>query len=62
MSGAGDTVLAVVAACIPNKIKEDKVLSLANKAAGKVIAKIGTSSISIDELLENKKNIQKIKF
>ena len=27
VSGAGDTVLAVVAACIPNKIKEDKVLS-----------------------------------
>ena len=61
VSGAGDTVLAVVAACIPNKINEDKVLSLANKAAGKVIAKIGTSSISIDELLENKNGYSKDK-
>ena len=54
VSGAGDTVLAVVASCLPNKIEEKTVLSLANKAAGKVIAKIGTSSISINELLENK--------
>ena len=36
-----------------NKIEDKKILSLANKAAGKVIAKIGTSAISLKELLEN---------
>ena len=53
VSGAGDTVLAVIASCLPNKIEDKKVLSLANKAAGKVIAKIVTSTISLKELLEN---------
>ena len=62
VSGAGDTVLAVIAACYPNKIEEKKILSLANKAAGKVVAKIGTSTISIDELFKNKKNNSKDKI
>ena len=62
VSGAGDTVLAVIAACYPNKIAEKKILSLANKAAGKVVAKIGTSTISIDELIKNKKNNSKDKI
>ena len=62
VSGAGDTVLAVVASCLPNKIDEKKVLALANKAAGKVIAKIGTSTISIKELTENDTNFPKSKI
>lgn len=62
VSGAGDTVLAVIAACYPNKIAEKKILSLANKAAGKVVAKIGTSTISIEELIKNKKNNSKDKI
>ena len=35
---------------------------MANKAAGKVVAKIGTSTISIDELIKNKKNNSKDKI
>jgi len=62
VSGAGDTVLAVIAACLPNQIEEKKILSLANKAAGKVIAKIGTSTISLDELIKSKTNISKDKI
>ncbi|MDC3024160.1 D-glycero-beta-D-manno-heptose-7-phosphate kinase [Alphaproteobacteria bacterium] len=50
VSGAGDTVLAVIASCIPNNIEVAKALTLANKAAGRVIAKIGTSPISLKEL------------
>ena len=53
VSGAGDTVLAVIAACLPNKIEDTKVLTLANKAAGKVIAKIGTSPISLQDLFDS---------
>ena len=53
VSGAGDTVLAVIASCLPNKIEDTKVLTLANKAAGKVIAKIGTSPISLQDLFDS---------
>ena len=54
VSGAGDTVLAVIASCIPNNIDKIKSLTLANKAAGKVIGKVGTSTISLQELFDNK--------
>ncbi len=53
VSGAGDTVLAVIASCMPNEIEETKALTLANKAAGKVIGKVGTSPISLKELFDN---------
>jgi D-beta-D-heptose 7-phosphate kinase/D-beta-D-heptose 1-phosphate adenosyltransferase len=53
VSGAGDTVLAVIASCIPNNIDKIKTLTLANKAAGKVIGKVGTSSITLQELFNN---------
>ena len=53
VSGAGDTVLSVIASCIPNNIDKIKTLTLANKAAGKVIGKVGTSSISLQELFDN---------
>tara|TARA_Y100001936_G_C16058983_1_gene662962 strand:+ start:214 stop:1650 length:1437 start_codon:yes stop_codon:yes gene_type:complete len=62
VSGAGDTVLAVIASCLTNKIEEKKILDLANKAAGKVIAKIGTSTISIEELIGDNLNLQKNKI
>ena len=57
VSGAGDTVLAVIASCFPNNIDKEKTLNLANKAAGKVIGKIGTSSISIKELFSMRYHI-----
>ena len=46
-------MLAVIASCIPNKIDKTKALTLANKAAGKVIGKVGTSPISLKELFDN---------
>ena len=52
VSGAGDTVLAVIASTF-NKLEQIKALTLANKAAGKVIGKIGTSPIKLKELFEN---------
>ena len=62
VSGAGDTVLAVMAACIPNKINDKQSLSLANKAAGQVIAKIGTCPLSIKELLDDEIDSSKNKI
>ena len=43
----------LLAASFPNKIEETKALTLANKAAGKVIGRIGTSPISLNELFDN---------
>ena len=60
VSGAGDTVLAVVSACLPNKVEDEKILKLANKAAGNVVGKIGTSPVSIKELFGNDKSEEKI--
>ena len=61
VSGAGDTVLAVLSVCVSNKISIKKSLELANRAAGLVVGKLGTSTISLNELFkeeqlsENKK-------
>ena len=55
VSGAGDTVLAVLSVCVSNKIPVKKSLELANRAAGIVVGKIGTSTISLDELFKEEK-------
>ena len=52
VSGAGDTVLAILSVCVPNKIQIKKSLELANKAAGIVVGKIGTSTVSLKELFK----------
>ena len=54
VSGAGDTVLAVLSVCVSNKISVKKSLELANRAAGIVVGKIGTSTISLNELFKEK--------
>ena len=65
VSGAGDTILAILAISIANKIEIENSLYFANKAAGVVVGKIGTSTINMKELLEdensdNNKKILKI--
>jgi rfaE bifunctional protein kinase chain/domain len=51
VSGAGDTVMAVVIYCLVNKINDPiKIMKLANKAAGVVISKVGTSAITLEEM------------
>ena len=52
VSGAGDTVLAILAISISDNMDIDKVLYNANKAAGIVVGKIGTSAITKKEFLE----------
>ena len=49
VTGAGDTVVATIAAFINKKDIHD-VIQLANKAAGVVVSKRGTSTITLDEL------------
>lgn len=52
VTGAGDTVMATLIYCLVNGIKEPvKMMEMANKAAGIVIGKIGTSFVSLEELI-----------
>lgn len=50
VTGAGDTVLAVVAAALANKMDLSKAAHLANIAAGLAIERIGCARISLDDL------------
>jgi D-beta-D-heptose 7-phosphate kinase/D-beta-D-heptose 1-phosphate adenosyltransferase len=50
VTGAGDTVIATVAACLAAGSSLPEACALANKAAGVVVGKIGTSTVSVAEL------------
>jgi len=51
VSGAGDTVIATLAAAVATGVEFDDAIRLANLAAGIVIRKLGTVPITQDELL-----------
>ncbi len=50
VTGAGDTVCAVVAACLSGGGKLPEAIQLANTAAGLVVSKFGTATVSKAEL------------
>lgn len=50
VTGAGDTVIAVLAAAIAAKQSLPQAMALANLAAGLVVAKLGTATVSAPEL------------
>ena len=52
VSGAGDTLIATLAAGLINGLKPQEALELANIAAGIVVGKVGTVPISQQELIE----------
>ncbi|NBI91026.1 D-glycero-beta-D-manno-heptose 1-phosphate adenylyltransferase [Lachnospiraceae bacterium] len=52
VTGAGDTVIAYVAACIANGFRIEDSVDIANFAAGIQVAKAGTSDVSIQEVRE----------
>lgn len=51
VSGAGDTVIAVLALCAAHGLDVKAAIALANLAAGIVVSKLGTVPVSQDELL-----------
>jgi D-beta-D-heptose 7-phosphate kinase/D-beta-D-heptose 1-phosphate adenosyltransferase len=51
VSGAGDTVVAVLALCLASGLKPEVAVQLANMAAGIVVGKIGTAPVEKHELL-----------
>ncbi len=50
VTGAGDTVISVLAAGLGAGLPLDTATQLANHAAGVVVGKLGTASVSVDEL------------
>lgn len=51
VTGAGDTVIAMMALARAAKIDDEEALVLANHAAGVVVSKVGTATASRDEIL-----------
>jgi rfaE bifunctional protein kinase chain/domain len=51
VTGAGDTVVAALAFGLANGLTMHESIKLANKAAGIVVSKLGTSTVSFDELM-----------
>jgi D-beta-D-heptose 7-phosphate kinase/D-beta-D-heptose 1-phosphate adenosyltransferase len=52
VTGAGDTVIGVLALCVAAGATLKEAAALANIAAGIVVGKVGTATISLDELKE----------
>jgi rfaE bifunctional protein kinase chain/domain len=50
VSGAGDTVIATMAVALAAKWPADQAMKLANKAGGIVVGKLGTATVSLEEL------------
>lgn len=50
VSGAGDTVIATLAACLANGYEMKSAVAIANIAAGIVVGKFGTATVSLAEL------------
>lgn len=50
ITGAGDTVIATLAIALAAKLSLEHAAHLANAAAGVVVGKVGTASLSMDEL------------
>lgn len=51
VSGAGDTVIATLAACLAGGLQVETAVELANLAAGIVVSKVGTVPIAAHELI-----------
>ena len=50
VTGAGDTVIATLALCIAKGYKLEDAAKIANKAAGIVVGKVGTSTVTVEEI------------
>lgn len=56
VTGAGDSVISVLAFCLALEVPILKACELANKAAAVVVSKIGSVSVSFDEIKNHEKN------
>ena len=56
VSGAGDTVIAVLTAALAAGASTDDAATLANLAAGVVVGKVGTATVTVPEILNRIRN------
>lgn len=61
VTGAGDTVIAVLGAALAAGLSLERAARLANRAAGIVVGKVGTSYVTMDELTGEKGKIMDAK-
>ncbi len=54
VSGAGDTVIAVIAALLAAGVALEPAIAVANRAAGLAVSKLGTAVVSFDELFNQR--------
>ena len=59
VTGAGDTVIASIAFALSSGKSIDESISFANLAAGVVVGKIGSATVSIDEIVEYEASLHK---
>lgn len=52
VTGAGDTTISYLAACIANNIEIKQAVEISNFAAGLQVAKVGTTAVSVQEVQE----------
>jgi bifunctional ADP-heptose synthase (sugar kinase/adenylyltransferase) len=50
VTGAGDTVVAALAVALGSGLALEEAVRLANAAAGIVVSKVGTASVTLEEL------------
>ena len=50
VTGAGDTVIAALAMCLAAGAPLEAAVRLANRAGGVVVGKVGTATVTCDEL------------
>ena len=56
VTGAGDTTISYLCACAANNMDLKRAVEIANCAAGLQVAKVGTSAVCADEVLETFRN------
>ena len=52
VSGAGDTVIATLTAALTSGLSAEDAAKLANLAAGVVVSRLGTATVTPEDLLE----------
>ena len=61
VTGAGDTVLASIGFALACDLSIDKAIEFSNFAAGVVVGKIGSSTVTINEIIEYESSLKKSK-
>ena len=56
VTGAGDTVVAVISLALASGATIKEAAILANHAAGIVVGKVGTSTVTVDEIKKSLEN------